>query len=69
MPEVEQIAAWVPVTDESIVDFGIGTPEEIEAAARRIEVRERAAERRWRALPWRVRAWRTVLYWWRGLRG
>ena len=57
---VRNIATWVSVTDEDIVDFGIGD-EATQAAARARLAREE--ERRaayWRSLPARVRIARTL---------
>lgn len=63
-PPVRRIPTWIPISDESIVDLGIGSVADQAAAAARIEVRRRAVEARWRALPWRVRAGRIARWHW-----
>ena len=54
------MAAWVPITDEAIVDFGLGTPEQQQAAAARLHARELETRARWAALPMRVRLTRRL---------
>jgi hypothetical protein len=58
--EVKKISALVPVSDEDIVDFGIGTQADQEAAAVRIERERVKMERYWRRLPLGVRLARTL---------
>jgi hypothetical protein len=62
---IEKIATWIPVTDEAIVDYGIGTSEQQAAAAARIEEWRRDSQVRWQALPLRVRIARRLRgrYW------
>jgi hypothetical protein len=57
---VTKLRATVLVSDEDIVDFGWGTPEDQAAAAERIEVRKRETHARWMALPFWVRAYRRL---------
>lgn len=59
-PEVKWISTWMHVTDESIVDFGIGTEEQQAAAAARLEADRAARAAAWQALPARVRIARTL---------
>ena len=59
MSALRKIATWLPVTDEMIVDAGIGSAEDQAAAAARIRARQVADRIRWRALPLRVRLWRS----------
>jgi hypothetical protein len=53
---------YLPVLDEDIVDFGIGTPAEQEAAAARIEARRAASRASWLARPLWQRAWIRLRY-------
>lgn len=57
----EKLAAWIPVSDELIVDAGIGAPEEQAAAAQRIDARLRESRERWRSLPFWIRARRRLV--------
>lgn len=57
---IERIAAWIPVTDETFVDAGMGTPEQRAEAVARIEARRAETHARWMALPWWERARRRV---------
>ena len=59
--ELRKIAAWLPASDESIVDFSLGTTEEQRAAADRLEARRLEARAAWYALPLRVRVWRQLV--------
>lgn len=54
----EQIARLFHVSDETMIDFGIATPEIIE----RVERRRQETRARWLALPWRVRLWRGTIH-------
>ena len=60
---VEKISAWISVTDEAVVDYSIGTPEQIAESAARLEARRQESERQWRALPWYIRAQRNFRFW------
>lgn len=60
---VEKISAWIPVSDEMVVDYGIGTPEQIAESSARLEMHRQEDERRWRALPWYVRFARSFRFW------
>lgn len=60
MSPVTKISSVIPVTDELIVDHGFGTGEQQRAAAVRLFLRREAWLAHWRALPWHVRAARTV---------
>lgn len=51
---------YVPVTDEAIVDYGLGTPAEIASAARRIGLRQARSRAVWRGLPLRVKLARMI---------
>lgn len=57
---VEKISAWIPVTDEDIVDFHIGTEEQQAAAQARIDRDRRKMDRWWRRIPWYIRAYRVA---------
>jgi hypothetical protein len=63
---VQKIASWVPVTDEAIVDYQLGTPEEQAAAAARLEALAAERDARWRALPLRTRLYRRLRWSLRG---
>lgn len=49
--EVVKLATWLPVTDEMLIDAGLGTPEMIA----RDNASRAAAQARWLALPFYVR--------------
>lgn len=53
---------YIPLSDEAIVDFGIGTPAEQDAAAARIEARLAASRASWLARPLWQRAWIRLRY-------
>lgn len=55
-----KLSAIVPVSDELIVDAGIGSPQEQAAAAARLEARRQESAARWAALPRRVRIAGTI---------
>ena len=57
---IEYIATVIPVTDEDIVDYAIGTPELQRAAADRLDVGRAELRAYWQALPWWTRLARTV---------
>jgi hypothetical protein len=57
---VTKLSAWIPVTDEAIVDYGIGTPGQQAAAARRLGLHQARARARWLGLPLRVKLWRML---------
>lgn len=59
---VRKISMWVPVSDEDIVDFGIGTESDQAAAAARIDREREKLDRYWRALPVHVRIARTLRF-------
>jgi hypothetical protein len=59
---VEKLSAWIPVSDEMVVDYGIGTTEQQAESQNRIQARWDELERQWRALPWYVRLERTVRF-------
>lgn len=59
-PEVKWISTWIAVTDESIVDFRIGTDAQQAAAAARLEADRARRAAAWRALPARVRIARAL---------
>jgi hypothetical protein len=52
---IRKATATVLVSDEAIVDGGLGTPEDQAAAAGRIEARAAEAHLRWTELPLRRR--------------
>lgn len=57
-------SAWLPISDEMLVDGGFGTAEQQAAAAARIEARRLKAEQTWKALPLRTRIYWTLRYRW-----
>lgn len=59
MSAIRKLSITIPVTDESIVDYGLGTPADREAAAQRIEAARLRTRQMWLALPWHVRFMRT----------
>ena len=63
-PIVRKNAAYVPVSDEAIVDYELGTAQDQRYAQGRIVYRELRAKARWRALPWWTRLHRTILIRW-----
>ena len=56
---VRLVEAWVPMSIENIIDAGLATPEILAE----YDAMRAACLARWKALPWRVRAWRTILIW------
>jgi len=50
-----KLEAYVLVSDEDAVDYGLGTPEDQAAAAARLDVQRLWAEAAWAALPLRTR--------------
>lgn len=59
---VQKSSAWVPVSDEDIIDFGLGTREQQAAAAARLDREEARQARYWSSLPFHVRLLRTLDY-------
>lgn len=55
-PPVLNLSNWILITDEDLIDAGLGTPEMIA----RDQARSRAIHAAWHALPIWVRAWRTL---------
>lgn len=53
------LGAWIPVTEDALVDAGYDVPGYEERQARKAE----ASERYWRSLPWHVRLRRTLSAW------
>jgi hypothetical protein len=52
---VRKATAYVPFSDEAIVDHAIGTEADQDAASTRIEARHAEQRARWDALPWYIR--------------
>ncbi len=59
---VEKLGYWLPVTDETFIDAGMGTPEQRAEANARIKARWAATHAAWMALPWWERARRRIVY-------
>ncbi len=57
---IEKLRSYVPVSDEDIVDYQLGTVEEQLEAARRLTERDERIRAAWYALPIYVRAWRRL---------
>jgi hypothetical protein len=57
---VNKAICLMTVTDEAIVDYGLGTEDDQREAAARIAARQWAAETHWRGLPRRVRVARRL---------
>ena len=53
-------SAFTLVSAEVIVDYGLGSPEDRAAAQAFLAAEAAELEARWRALPLRVRMWRTI---------
>jgi hypothetical protein len=60
---VEKISAWIPVTDELLLDAQVVSGEFLTILRERVDARRAEQEREWRALPWYVRAKRTLYHW------
>lgn len=61
--DTRYLATWMPVSDEAIVDFAMGSEADQAAAAARLQRDAEKMERRWRSLPRHVRLSRTVRGW------
>lgn len=61
--EVMYSSAWMPVSDENILDYDLGNRQQQTEAWIRLERRRWAADRYWRSLPWHVRLYRTAKAW------
>jgi hypothetical protein len=59
MREVLAASAWLPVTEDMLVDAGIDVP----GYEERIAAERAKRDAMWRALPWYVRMQRTVRMW------
>jgi len=64
VPVVHKMTWAVPVSDEAVVDYRLGTIDD-QVAAARLEERRRERERRWRALP-RHKRWIRTVRWYFG---
>ena len=60
---VEKLSAWIPATDELLLDAQAGSGEFLTMLRERVDARHAEEEREWRALPWYVRVNRTLYYW------
>lgn len=60
---VQKISTWIPVSDEDMLDFGLADGPLLAEIRARVEARRAEQDRRWRALPWYVRAERNFRFW------
>jgi hypothetical protein len=59
---IQKLSAWVPVADEDVLDYLIGSDAEQAAAGERIAARQAESLARWKALPWYEKMRRNAMY-------